>query len=550
MSINSIPILSSLGSESSSNEEEGDQSVAGTSNRFRLGEENVKTLKEILSTADRFGLSDTATAHMMNASMVTGDSSNVMYQKKVNNWRKKFRLEKVKESKGKAPLALGIDERRDSTRVQVGEGEKGHKRTEIQKVENFSVVSWPGAEYMGHFQATTGTGSGLAKDLMQFLKERDTDLTKLKAILSDGTNKMTGWKGGALACFEELVNSPLQRLICFLHHGEKPFEKIFVHHDGPTTGPESFEGPIGKEITDDVWKKPVMEFEQLDNPALLDAIESLPDETFQTFNKDHQYLIKMVHAVLTGNISEQWANMKTGKIVQSRFTNTQASILRLYISKENPSYELKRLVSFIIFVYAPVFLAAKHFNRAEEGPKLLLSEIRAVRIHCTEEEAEVLQASVQQNGFYAHHENVLLTLLSSDEVNDRQFAVNTIKTIRSKLSKKRGKGKKSIRVFKVPKINFNATSLYDLTEDPLSSATTEPPVTIDMSDTELESLVKSPLDLGLPLSTVAVERAVKTTTSASRVTSNSNLQDGFSMMGMTAVEKNPISLRNKKIWHK
>ena len=106
---------------------------------------------------------------MMNASMGSEDSSNTMYQKKVNNWRKKFRLEKVEESKGKAPVAIGIDERRDSTLVEVGKGEKGHSRTEVQKVENCSVVSWPGAEYMGHFQASTGTGSGLATDIMKFI---------------------------------------------------------------------------------------------------------------------------------------------------------------------------------------------------------------------------------------------------------------------------------------------------------------------------------------------------------------------------------------------
>ena len=256
--------------------------------------------------------------------------------------------------------------------------------------------------------------------------------------------------------------------------------------------------------------------------------------------------MKVLEAVLSGSISNQWKDMKVGAIVHSRWTNTQSSALRLYISIEEPSFELQRIVHFIVFVYAPVFLAAKHFNKAEEGPKLLLQEINAVKLHCTEEEADVAKSSIQQNGFYAHHENILFTLLSSEASSDREYAVNVIEEIRSKKAKKNNQKKKKVRTFKVPEINFNATSLYDLTTSSLSSAESEPPVTLKMTDKELKEIIEKPLCLNLPCSTVAVERGVKITSAATKVSSNPVLQDGYSFMTKSAINKNNIAQRNTK----
>ena len=203
-------------------------------------------------------------------------------------------------------------------------------------------------------------------------------------------------------------------------------------------------------------------------------------------------------------------------------------------------------MNYIVFVYSPVFLASKHFNKVEEGPKLLVQEIQAVRINCTSEEAEIVNPCIQQNGFYGHHENVLLSLLSSDNPDDRKYSVNLIKNIRGKMTDKVKKTKRKVRSFKVPELNFQATSLYNLTVTPLKDASTEPPVTIGMSQEQLDDLVLNPLHLDLPCSTVAVERAVKITTAASKVSSDPVLQDGYSFMARAAVEKNSISTRNTK----
>ena len=140
--------------------------------------------------------------------------------------------------------------------------------------------------------------------------------------------------------------------------------------------------------------------------------------------------------------------MKSGNVVKSRWTNTQSRCCRAYLSTMDPTFQMQRLVYFIVNVYAPLFLKAKHFNRAEEGPKLLVEELQAVKLHCPPAEQSVVQTCIQRNGSYGHPENVLYALLSSQLPDDRLYAVEQIKRIRNLTVKKRST-KKKIRAFKV-----------------------------------------------------------------------------------------------------
>jgi hypothetical protein len=113
-------------------------------------------LKPIIETADRFGLNDSAVAHLVNATNVKSCSiseendSEILYRSKVRRLRKKLRSDKVQESKGKEPISVGFDERKDMSKVEVGKVIKGSKRFEMKKVENCAVIYWPGEEFVGH----------------------------------------------------------------------------------------------------------------------------------------------------------------------------------------------------------------------------------------------------------------------------------------------------------------------------------------------------------------------------------------------------------------
>ena len=91
----------------------------------------------------------------------------------------------------------------------------------------------------------------------------------------------------------------------------------------------------------------------------------------------------------------------------------------------------------------------------------------------------------------------------------------------------------------IPDINFGATTVYELAD--LGCADTEAPVTQHLNDQELQNLLLQPLELDLPVSTIAVELAVKTTTAAAQVSADRVEQDGFSMMAIAARTRNPRS---------
>ena len=159
-----IASITEIGSDSEPevSEFDEDSTIVSDLKRKRMTKSEIKSYKNVMETAERFGLSDTATAHMVNVCVATlgnnNSNENILYQSKVNDIKKKFRLEKIEESKGKCPIAIGIDERKDNAKVQVGIGEKGTKRLENKKIENCAVVYWPGPEYVGHIQTTSGRG--------------------------------------------------------------------------------------------------------------------------------------------------------------------------------------------------------------------------------------------------------------------------------------------------------------------------------------------------------------------------------------------------------
>ena len=133
--------------------------------------------------------------------------------------------------------------------------------------------------------------------------------------------------------------------------------------------------------------------------------------------------------------------------------------------------------------------------------------MKSARKHCTPEELAIVQPVMKQNGFYGHGENILYSLLSSNDKEDRKFAIDTIKNIRNMKAKK-SRARKKIRPFKVPEdFNHNAENIFEITD--LQKLTTEPPITIGYSLDELNSLLENPLSLNIPSSTLAVERGVQ-----------------------------------------
>ena len=64
----------------------------------------------------------------------------------------------------------------------------------------------------------------------------------------DNTSVNTGWKNGSVVKLEDKLGRNLHTVGCGLHQNELPLCAIFKKLDGVTTGPQSFNGPLGKNV--------------------------------------------------------------------------------------------------------------------------------------------------------------------------------------------------------------------------------------------------------------------------------------------------------------
>ena len=299
--------------------------------RKRLTGEEVDQIKGVLEETERFNLTQRGTAAVVNAvnaaagTITSEDQSQVLTKSGVKRLKSRLRKKALEERKSQSPLAIGLDERKDLTKTLAGEGERGSKRFIVRKEEHCTVIFWPGETYEGHVVPQGGTGRELASSVGDFLISRRTNLDNLRAVLSDGTSKMTGAWTGLISELERRVSQEqgqkrtLQRVICMLHHAEKLFEKVFFYYDGVTAGPDVFTGPIGTLLSARVvHQREIVQFKAIQNPDLLAVVTGVSSEVFQELNRDHQQLIRLVEAVITGKIGEQWAKMAIGPVCSAR----------------------------------------------------------------------------------------------------------------------------------------------------------------------------------------------------------------------------------------
>ena len=197
-------------------------------------------------------------------------------------------------------------------------------------------------------------------------------------------------------------------------------------------------------------------------------------------------------------------------------------------------------------------LRLKWDSKLVSGPLHLLNEIIRQRTHFDGEALRIVQRYTQINGFFAHEEQTLLHLVCSNLIEDREVGVRHILRIRrDKLTeaaqgKKRRRSKvvKTVRRYNPREINWRADTVEQLVD--LSKAESEPPFTMNLSDTKVERLVEKPLEiLGYECISQFVERAVKATTEAAAVVTGVDRQDALTLNKNVARKKIP-NIQHKK----
>lgn len=290
-----------------------------------------------------------------------------------------------------------------------------------------------------------------------------------------------------------------------LHFNELPLRRLFRILDGVTKSPKLFIGPIGKKLTA-CETEPIVRFKRVSS----DNLPVLPESVVDDLSCDQKYLYNMCHAIQAGTVSPSLAMNVPGTLNHSRFLTTANRILRYYVSKSKPSKKLITIVDFYVKVYAPMWFSIKSQGNIRMGPKLLFDFIKWVRENFKSKLRKELFKAVKINSYFAHPENILLTMLTDENKTIRELAVNSI--LAARVSNNAG-----IRTFVKPKIDFTAKNYHEM----VNIYNIEPPITKNRSEECLrecintaENWIKKNIN-GIPVHTQAVERSIKLVSSVS-----------------------------------
>lgn len=205
---------------------------------------------------------------------------------------------------------------------------------------------------------------------------------------------------------------------------------------------------------------------------------------------DQKYLYDMVRAVDRGVCDDTLASMKPGPLNLSRWLTTASRVLRLYVTETVPSENLKNLAVFVMKVYAPFWFLIKSQPQAINGSRHLFNYIKWIR-QLPEHMQDIVQRSVQINGFFAHPENIILSMITDESKDIRLEACDIIFQSRERTTQQ-------IRQFTVPKINFNCESLKNMINWNEIETGIEPPCTQFYSQEYLLELQNSDEIINIP----------------------------------------------------
>ena len=248
----------------------------------------------------------------------------------------------------------------------------------------------------------------------------------------------------------------------------------------------------------------------------------LPPMIAADLSTDQKYLYNICDAISKGFCLVPLSRRNPGALSHSRWLTAANRLLRLYVSTMDPSAKLIIVVTYIVKVYTPMWFVIKSNPSCKDGARHLLQTIYKLR-YLSKELRAVIDPVIQRNGYFAHPESVLLSMLTDDRKYIRELALHCIIRARSE--------QYGLRTFCIPKINFTAKDYIDLIHWQ-NTAISEPPILTNTSVTDLEMFVASGdvpvVDFAkYPCHTQSVERCVKLVTSASAAVSGVKARDGF-----------------------
>ena len=240
---------------------------------------------------------------------------------------------------------------------------------------------------------------------------------------------------------------------------------------------------------------------------------------------------------MSGNFNDAFVWKLIGHVHQARWITCGSSILRLYMQTQNPSIWLTKIVTFILNVYALNLFNIKKNSDITEGSRNLFTMVKNAKelLFGNEDEFDIFKKKLLNNSYFLHVEYIILGLLSDSSVANRAFGVELV--LYARYQNQHIDGVRPFLKIQENQVNWDAQNYYDFIKLDSLQCMTEPSVTMDLSESDLQNIIygsENVINLcGLektPCHTQAVERNVANTTLASETVIGQNKRHGFLLL--------------------
>ena len=518
-----------------------------------MSSKNMVSLRAIAIVADKYEMSDRAVACLVTATLVdfglvSEENAHLVVDRlKVRRWREKLREESRGERNkfGKTVTAFIADGK--SSKEYMDQKKVGGKTVKCKGswLKNITLTTEPESQYFSHFQLketpTKDRPAALifCEEMLKEFRRCGGDVDNLQMFGSDSENTNTGHLGGVAMYLEKSLDRKLLFCVCCLHLNELPYKAAFRALDGKTLSASTYSGKIGKLLpkAEDLPFNP--NFVPLNGPS----VEKLSPEFVKSLTKDVQDLYKYAQLVNSGEESANLMELSISHLHEARWFNHATRSLRVLASQHNlPETDVRNLVmmcEYICWVYLPQHIDIIKCPLLTEGSRHCFRMVQRIR-KVAPKIQEIVRKNVLRNSYYFHSELLLLCLLTSSEMEEREFAVTQILKIRSKAGNEE-EGDDGFRIRKYPReINFEAEKLQEII--PLELYTSEPSYTCNLRKVDLLKVITDGLSVPpWPCHTRSVEQSVQKVHKAIQVVSSKEAAEGLILnhqLGCALVPKN------------
>ena len=195
------------------------------------------------------------------------------------------------------------------------------------------------------------------------------------------------------------------------------------------------------------------------------------------------------------SVDESLSVCDPGNISHSHWLTTANRFLRLYISTDDPSYELVTIVEYIIKFYVPIWFNIKCYDSIVYGTKHIFGLAKRCKSLDAGTRVIVLLV-IQHNAYFTHSEDIVLSMIEDEDPKLRKLDY-------CRITKARNHVNSGVwMIFKVPEIMWDADVYCDLIEwkthhldanpgmnSKFITYYTEPPLLSDFSENNVHHVI-------------------------------------------------------------